>query len=185
MDVIHPVRVVLFWDSEIARDAYGPYFTRLVKKSWTFNQMVILAELSVRMTMRVPSFYEEFHMFYFTLYNMNNDNEMRYLWTIRPNLVKKEIHILIEFISIQPQTISITHNTNTVNILEHVTAITQMVSDEPYMLYPIIDEDDDENDHFDEDYAISSESDDDNSDAKEEDIQTPVNPVMENTVTQW
>ncbi|KAI5663011.1 hypothetical protein M9H77_22334 [Catharanthus roseus] len=28
MDATHYVRVVLFWDSEHTRDAYGPYFTR-------------------------------------------------------------------------------------------------------------------------------------------------------------
>ncbi|KAI5662236.1 hypothetical protein M9H77_21559 [Catharanthus roseus] len=27
MDSTHPVRVVLFWDPEHARDVYGPYFT--------------------------------------------------------------------------------------------------------------------------------------------------------------
>ncbi|KAI5654388.1 hypothetical protein M9H77_31575 [Catharanthus roseus] len=189
IDATHPVRVVLFWDSEIARDAYGPYFTRLVKKSWTFNRMVTHAELvrkilkhqdmdpnlwSIRMTMRVPSFYEEHHMFYFTLYCMNNDNKMCYLWTIRPNIAKEGIH-----------TISISYDTNIVNTLEHITAIIQMVFDEPSTLYPAIDDDDDENDHSDEVYAVSSESDnDDNTDAEEEDIHTLVNPVIENTVTQ-
>ncbi|KAI5647935.1 hypothetical protein M9H77_33940 [Catharanthus roseus] len=66
------------------------------------------------------------------------------------------------------------HDTNTVNIPEHVPTVTQMVSDELSMLYPTVDVDDDENDHSDEDYAVSSESkDDDNTDAEEEDIQTP------------
>ncbi|KAI5656994.1 hypothetical protein M9H77_25787 [Catharanthus roseus] len=192
MDTAYPVWVVLFRDSKIARDAYGLYFTGFVKKSWTFNRMVIHAKLvrkilkhreidpniwSIRMTMKVSSFYEY----------MNNDNEMRYLWTIRPNIAKEGIHVLVEFIPIQPQTVSISHDTNTVNISEHVTAITQMVSDEPSMLYPIVDEDDDDNnDHSDEDYAVSSESDDDdNTYAEEEDIHTPVNPAIENTVTQW
>ncbi|KAI5668029.1 hypothetical protein M9H77_17882 [Catharanthus roseus] len=75
MEEIHPVRVMLFWNSEIARDAYGPYFTRVVRKSWTlpttrmisYNKLVrkILKyrdmDLNlwiVRMTMRVPSYYE-------------------------------------------------------------------------------------------------------------------------------
>ncbi|KAI5680686.1 hypothetical protein M9H77_01913 [Catharanthus roseus] len=43
------------------------------------------------MTMRVSSFYEEHHMFYFTLYSMNNDNKISYLWTIAPNLAKEGI----------------------------------------------------------------------------------------------
>ncbi|KAI5679295.1 hypothetical protein M9H77_10245 [Catharanthus roseus] len=34
------------------------------------------------MTMRVSSYYEVHHMFYFNLYGMNNNEEMRYLWTI-------------------------------------------------------------------------------------------------------
>ncbi|KAI5682494.1 hypothetical protein M9H77_03722 [Catharanthus roseus] len=110
------------------------------------------------MTMRVPLFYEEHHMFYFTLYSMNNDNKMRYLWTIVPNLAKEGIQVLVQFIPIRPQTVSITHDTNTINMTEHVIAITQIVSDEPSMLYPIVDEDDDENDHSDEDYVVSSES---------------------------
>ncbi|KAI5673138.1 hypothetical protein M9H77_13502 [Catharanthus roseus] len=47
MDTIHPVRVLLFWDSEIARDAYGPYFTGVVQKSWTLttSRMISHAEL--------------------------------------------------------------------------------------------------------------------------------------------
>ncbi|KAI5650837.1 hypothetical protein M9H77_36842 [Catharanthus roseus] len=40
MDITHPVRVVLFCDSEHARDAFGPYFTGATKKTWTFTQMV-------------------------------------------------------------------------------------------------------------------------------------------------
>ncbi|KAI5683130.1 hypothetical protein M9H77_04358 [Catharanthus roseus] len=60
---------------------------------------------SVRMTMRVPSFSEEHRMFHFTLYSMNNDNEMHYLWTVAPNLAMDRIHILVEFIKIQQQTI--------------------------------------------------------------------------------
>ncbi|KAI5650463.1 hypothetical protein M9H77_36468 [Catharanthus roseus] len=113
------------------------------------------------MTMKVPSFYEEHHMVYFTLYSMNNDNEMHYLRTIEPNLAKEEIQVLVEYIPIQPQTVSITHEINTINMTEHVTTITQMVSDEPSTLYPTVDDDDDENDHSDEDYVISSESESD------------------------
>ncbi|KAI5678802.1 hypothetical protein M9H77_09752 [Catharanthus roseus] len=71
-------------------------------------------------------------------------------------------------------------------------AITQMVSDEPFMLYSTINNDDDEVDGSDGDDAISSqfESDDDN-DPEEGEFQTPlnpvnfVNPITENIVQQW
>ncbi|KAI5650111.1 hypothetical protein M9H77_36116 [Catharanthus roseus] len=46
----------------------------------------------VRMTMRVSSFYEEYQMFNSTLYIMNNDDEIRYLCIIRPNISKEGIH---------------------------------------------------------------------------------------------
>ncbi|KAI5658174.1 hypothetical protein M9H77_26967 [Catharanthus roseus] len=46
----------------------------------------------VQRTMRVPSFYEEYQMFNFTLCSMNNDDEMGYLWTINPNISKGRIH---------------------------------------------------------------------------------------------
>ncbi|KAI5676420.1 hypothetical protein M9H77_07370 [Catharanthus roseus] len=118
MEAIHPVRVMLFWDSEIARDAYGPYFTGVMGKSWTLptTQMISHNELVrkilkyrdmdpnlwiVRMTMRVPSYYEVYQMFYFNLYSMNNDEEMRYLWIIPPHHAKEGIHILVEFEQIQ------------------------------------------------------------------------------------
>ncbi|KAI5659002.1 hypothetical protein M9H77_27795 [Catharanthus roseus] len=41
----HPIRVVLFWDLEHARDTYCPYFTRVVKKTWTFTRMITHDEL--------------------------------------------------------------------------------------------------------------------------------------------
>ncbi|KAI5676864.1 hypothetical protein M9H77_07814 [Catharanthus roseus] len=138
------------------------------------------------MTMSVSSFYKEHHMFYFNLFCMNNDNEMSYLWSIAPNLAKEGIYILVEFIQIQRQNISITDDRNTINMTEHVTAITHMVSNEPSMLYPTVHDDDEEINHSDEDYIISSQSEsDDNNDGEEEELQTPVNPVTENTVTQW
>ncbi|KAI5654805.1 hypothetical protein M9H77_31992 [Catharanthus roseus] len=53
------------------------------------------------------------------------------------------------------------------------------------MLHPTVDKDDDENDHSDEYYAVSSESElDDNNDVEEEELQTPVNPIIKNAVTQ-
>ncbi|KAI5653747.1 hypothetical protein M9H77_30934 [Catharanthus roseus] len=47
------------------------------------------------MTIRVPSYYKVHRMFYFNLYSMNNDEEMRYLWTIQPHLAKEGIDILM------------------------------------------------------------------------------------------
>ncbi|KAI5680634.1 hypothetical protein M9H77_01861 [Catharanthus roseus] len=75
MEAIDPVRVMLFWDSEITRDTHSPYFTGVVRKSWTLSttRMISHDELvrkilkyrdmdpnlwNVRMTMRVPSYYE-------------------------------------------------------------------------------------------------------------------------------
>ncbi|KAI5683324.1 hypothetical protein M9H77_04552 [Catharanthus roseus] len=40
MYATHPIRVVLFWDSEHARDAFSHYFTGATKKTWTFTLMV-------------------------------------------------------------------------------------------------------------------------------------------------
>ncbi|KAI5663182.1 hypothetical protein M9H77_22505 [Catharanthus roseus] len=118
MEAINPVRLMLFWDSEIARDAYGPYFTGTVRKTWTLptNRFISHTKLvrkilkyrdmdpniwNVRMTMRVPSYYEVHRLFYFNLYSMNNDEEMRYLWTISADLSKEGIHIHVEFESIK------------------------------------------------------------------------------------
>ncbi|KAI5663032.1 hypothetical protein M9H77_22355 [Catharanthus roseus] len=68
---------------------------------------------------------------------------------------------------------------------EHVTAITQMVSHEPSMLYTTVNDDDDEIDHSNEDYVASSQFESEhNNDAEEEELQTLVIPVTENTVTQ-
>ncbi|KAI5681097.1 hypothetical protein M9H77_02324 [Catharanthus roseus] len=67
-----------------------------------------------------------------------------------------------------------------------------MVSDEPSMLYSIVNNDDDEVDRLDEDDAISSQSElDDDNDPEEGVFQTslnpinPINPVTENIVPQW
>ncbi|KAI5677125.1 hypothetical protein M9H77_08075 [Catharanthus roseus] len=38
----------------------------------------------------------KYQMINFTLYSMNNDDKMRYLWTINPNIAKEGIHILID-----------------------------------------------------------------------------------------
>ncbi|KAI5668352.1 hypothetical protein M9H77_18205 [Catharanthus roseus] len=188
MEAVNPIRVMLFWDSEIARDAYGPYFTGTIRKRWTSptNRMISHAELvkkilkyqdmdpnlwNVRMTMRVPSYYEVYRIFYFNLYSMNNNEEMRYLWTIPPHLAKEGIHILVEFEHIKQQDIPNTHDRNTTTLSEHITTVTQMVSDEPSML--------------DDDVSSQFESDDDN-DLEEGEFQTPLNPVNPvNRSSQW
>ncbi|KAI5661920.1 hypothetical protein M9H77_21243 [Catharanthus roseus] len=187
METIHPVRVMLIWDSEIARDTYGPYFTRVVRKSWTFpmTRMILHNKLVrkilkyrdmdpnlwiVRMTMRVPSYYE----------------------TIPPHHAKERIHIFVEFEQIQLHSIPITHDRNTTNMAEHITAVTQMVSDELSMLYTTVNNDDNEVDESDRDDAVSSQSkSDDDNDPEEGELQTPINPVnpinlvTENIVPQW
>ncbi|KAI5669432.1 hypothetical protein M9H77_19285 [Catharanthus roseus] len=68
---------------------------------------------------------------------MNNE-EIRYLWTIQPHLGKEGIHILVEFEHIQQQNIPNTQDRNTTTLPEHITAVTQMVSDEPSMLYSTV-----------------------------------------------
>ncbi|KAI5667556.1 hypothetical protein M9H77_17409 [Catharanthus roseus] len=75
---------------------------------------------------------------------------------------------------------------------EHIIAVTQMVSDEPSMFYPTINDDDDEVDQLDGDDAFSSQSESDgDNDPEEGELQTPVdpvnlvNPVTENILPQW
>ncbi|KAI5678262.1 hypothetical protein M9H77_09212 [Catharanthus roseus] len=141
------------------------------------------------MTMRVPSYYEVHRMFYFNLYSMNNNEEMRYLWTILAEISKEGIHILVEFEPIEQQNI---YDRNTKTLPEHITTVTQMVSDEPPMLYSAVNNNDNEVDGSDGDEAVSSqfESDDDNG-PEEGEFQTPLNPVnpvspvTENIVQQW
>ncbi|KAI5678787.1 hypothetical protein M9H77_09737 [Catharanthus roseus] len=128
MEAINPVRVMLFCDFEIARDAYGPYFTGTIQKTLPTNQMISHNEL---------------------------DEEMRYLWTIPPHLAKEGIHILVEFEHIQQQNIPITHDRNT-TLPEHITAVSQMVSNEPSMLYSTVNNDDDDVDGSDGDEVVSS-----------------------------
>ncbi|KAI5681446.1 hypothetical protein M9H77_02674 [Catharanthus roseus] len=144
------------------------------------------------MTIRVPSYYEVHRMFYFNLYSMNNDEEMRYLWTIQPHLAKEGIHILVEFEPIQQQNIPSTNDRNTTTLPEHITVVTRMVSDEASMLYSTINNDDDEVDGSNRDDAVSSQSEsDDDNDPEEGEFQTLlnpvnlVNPVTENIVQQW
>ncbi|KAI5652871.1 hypothetical protein M9H77_30058 [Catharanthus roseus] len=81
---------------------------------------------------------------------MNNDEEMRYLWTIPADLSKEGIHILVQFEPIEQQNIPSTHDKKTTTLPEHITAVTQMVFDEPSMLYSFINNDNDEVDGSDE-----------------------------------
>ncbi|KAI5681541.1 hypothetical protein M9H77_02769 [Catharanthus roseus] len=96
-------------------------------------------------------------------------------WTIRPDISNEGIHVLVKFELIQSQTFSEIQHTHVStdkdysNIRQHVTAITQMVSDEPSILYLVIKEDDEDNDNSDEGYGVSSASDDDNNPNDEED----------------
>ncbi|KAI5672502.1 hypothetical protein M9H77_12866 [Catharanthus roseus] len=75
---------------------------------------------------------------------------------------------------------------------EHITVVTQMVSDEPSMLYTTVNNVDHEVDESDGDDAISSQSEsDDDNDPEEGELQTPlnpinpVNPVTKNIVPRW
>ncbi|KAI5682283.1 hypothetical protein M9H77_03511 [Catharanthus roseus] len=166
MEAINYVRVMLFWDSEIARDAYGLYFTGVVRKK----------------NIKIPR-YESQSL------ECPNDNEgafilrkMRYLWTIPPHLAKVGIHILVKFEHIQQQNIPIPHDTNTTTLPEHITAVTHMVSDEPSMLYSTVNNDDDEVDGSDRDDVVSSQSEsDDDNDPEEGEFQTPQNPEILST----
>ncbi|KAI5666352.1 hypothetical protein M9H77_16205 [Catharanthus roseus] len=103
---------------------------------------------------------------------------MWYLWTISADLLKEEIHILVEFEPIQQQNIPSTHYRNTTILPEHITTVTQMVYDEPSMLYSTVNNDDDEVDGSDRDDVVSSQSElDDGNDPEEGEFQTPLNPV--------
>ncbi|KAI5658711.1 hypothetical protein M9H77_27504 [Catharanthus roseus] len=90
----------------------------------------------------------------------------------------KKVQTIIRRCMIQQQTVSSTHAKNTINMMEHVTVITQMVFHEPSMLYTTINDEDEEIE------SSHSESDDNNA-AEEEELQTHIIPVTENTVTQW
>ncbi|KAI5648484.1 hypothetical protein M9H77_34489 [Catharanthus roseus] len=62
-----------------------------------------------------------------------------------------------------------------------------MVSDEPSMLYPTVNDNDDEVDQLDRDDTVSSQSEsDDDNDPEKGELQTPVNPVNPvNSSSQW
>ncbi|KAI5657425.1 hypothetical protein M9H77_26218 [Catharanthus roseus] len=108
------------------------------------------------------------------------------------HLAKEGIHILVEFEHIQQQNIPNTHDRNTTSLPEHITAITQMVSDKPSMSYSTVNNNNDEVDGSDGDDVVSSQSESDNdNDPEEGEFQTllnpvnPVNPVTKNIVQQW
>ncbi|KAI5652291.1 hypothetical protein M9H77_29478 [Catharanthus roseus] len=67
MEVIHLVRVMLFWDSEIARDAYGPYFTGVVRKSWTLPTTRMISHNELIVSNKSSILYTSFN---------NDDNEV-------------------------------------------------------------------------------------------------------------
>ncbi|KAI5653164.1 hypothetical protein M9H77_30351 [Catharanthus roseus] len=147
---------------------------------------------NVRITMRVPSYYEVHRMFYFNLYRMKNDEEIRYLWNILADLSNEGIHILIEFKPIEQQNIPSTHDGNTITLPEHTTAVTQMVSDESSMLYSTVNNNDDEVDGSDKGDAVSSQSESNDDNDPEEGVfhpplkpENPVKPVTENIVQEW
>ncbi|KAI5675438.1 hypothetical protein M9H77_06388 [Catharanthus roseus] len=85
------------------------------------------------------------------------------------------IHILVEFIQIQQQTIPTTRTSvRTINMTEYETAITHMVSNEPSMLIrPLLMTT----------LKLTIRTKD--NDVEEEDLQNPVIPVTENIMTQW
>ncbi|KAI5657813.1 hypothetical protein M9H77_26606 [Catharanthus roseus] len=63
---------------------------------------------------------------------------------------------------------------NTTNMTEHITAVTQMVSNEPSMLYTTVNNDDNDVDESNEDDVVSSQSEsDDDNDSEEGELQTP------------
>ncbi|KAI5683826.1 hypothetical protein M9H77_05054 [Catharanthus roseus] len=86
---------MLFWNFEIARDAYGPYFTGVVHKSWTLptNRMISHDELIKKILK-----YRDMDP---NLWNNEQRRKMRYLWTIPPHLAKEGINILVAFEHIQ------------------------------------------------------------------------------------
>ncbi|KAI5658725.1 hypothetical protein M9H77_27518 [Catharanthus roseus] len=101
----------------------------------------------------------------------SNDDEGAFV--LRVDLSKEGIHILVEFEPIEQQNIPHTHNRNTTTLPEHITAVTQMVSDE-FILYSTVNNDDDEVDRSDGDDAVSSQSEsDDDNDPEEGEFQTP------------
>ncbi|KAI5669125.1 hypothetical protein M9H77_18978 [Catharanthus roseus] len=59
-----------------------------------------------------------------------------------------------------------------------------MISNELFVLYTTITDDDAEIDHSDKKYVASNQSESDN-DVEEEDLQTPVIPVTKNTMARW
>ncbi|KAI5666910.1 hypothetical protein M9H77_16763 [Catharanthus roseus] len=75
-------------------------------------------------------------------HDMNNDDEMSYLWIIRPDISKEGIHVLVEFKPIQSQTFLDVQNTHVSahedhsNVRQHVTVITKMVRNEPSINAP-------------------------------------------------
>ncbi|KAI5657089.1 hypothetical protein M9H77_25882 [Catharanthus roseus] len=175
MDATHPIRVVLFWNLEHDRDAFGPCFIGAAKKTWTFTQMVTHDQLvrkifnhrgvdqnqwNVRMTMRVP------------------------------DISKEDIHILVEFEPIQSQAFSDVQHTHISthedhsNVRQHITAITQMVFDKSLMLYPGIEKDDEDDDDLMQIIMYCVSNDENGNNDEEDDISTLLNPLSSTAVNQ-
>ncbi|KAI5668697.1 hypothetical protein M9H77_18550 [Catharanthus roseus] len=107
----------------------------------------------------------------------------------RPTYRRKKFIFLLNSSLSNNKNIPITYNMNTTTLPKHITTVTQMVSDEPSMLYSAVNNDDKEVDGSDGDEAISSQSkSDDDNESEEGEFQAPinpvnpVNPVTENTV---
>ncbi|KAI5678590.1 hypothetical protein M9H77_09540 [Catharanthus roseus] len=83
MEAVNLVRVMLFWDSEIARDAYGPYFIGTIRKSWTLptNRIISHAEL-VKKILKYRDMDPNLCNVRMTM-SMNNDEEMLESGTVR------------------------------------------------------------------------------------------------------
>ncbi|KAI5671730.1 hypothetical protein M9H77_12094 [Catharanthus roseus] len=169
MESINPVRVMLFWDFEIARDLD------------IANEPNYITYRTGKENIEIPSYGSQ------SLECLNDDDGAFVLrGAFRP--IEGRIHILVEFEPIQQQNIPSTHDGNTTTLPKHITALTQMVSDEPSILYSTVNNDDNEVDRLDGDDVVSSqsESDDDNDPEKEFqtplNLENPINPVTENIV---
>ncbi|KAI5648453.1 hypothetical protein M9H77_34458 [Catharanthus roseus] len=119
MDAIHPVRVLLFWDPEIARDEYSPYFTGVIQKSWIANEPKDITCRTGKKNIEISRYGSQ-------SLKRSNDDDGAFI-------LRKASY-----------TVSITYDRNTINMTEHVTVITQMISDKPSILYPTVNDDEDE-----------------------------------------
>ncbi|KAI5653772.1 hypothetical protein M9H77_30959 [Catharanthus roseus] len=86
MEAINPVRIMLFWDSEIARDAYD-----------IANEPNYITYRTGKKNIEISRYGSQY------LECSNDDKgafvlrDASYLWTIPADLSKEGIHILVEF----------------------------------------------------------------------------------------